>query len=110
MSPRNSALFAVAIVFALFTGYLNTHTDELLVLVPWVVVATTALGIAQPRWPWLWALLIGLAVPLSLILFYFLGLLVPYPNNPSDIAMSFLVVVPAFVGAYIGSGIRRLAI
>jgi hypothetical protein len=109
MSPRNSALYVVAIVFVLFTGYLNTHTDELLVLVPWVVVATTTLGIAQPRWPWRWALLIGLAVPFSLVLFYLLGLRVPYPNNPGDIAMSFLVIVPAFVGAYAGAGVRRLA-
>ena len=109
MSPKNSALVVLALVFALFTAYLNTHTDELLVLVPWVVVATTALGIAQPRWPWLWALLIGLAVPLSLILFYLLGLRVPYPNNPSDIATSFLVIVPAFGGAFVGAGIRRLA-
>ncbi|HLZ10568.1 MAG TPA: hypothetical protein VKT80_18425 [Chloroflexota bacterium] len=108
MSPRNLVIAAAAIVFAIFTGYLNTHTDELLVLIPWVVVATIALGIAQPRWPWVWALLIGLSVPLSLVLFYLLRLPVPYPNNPSDILTSFVVIVPALIGAYIGAGVRRL--
>ena len=104
----NVISLGIAIVLALFTGYLNTHTDELLVLVPWMVVATAALGVAQPRQPWLWALLIGIAVPGSLVLFYLLQLRVPYPNNPGDIGTSFVVFVPAFVGAYVGAGVRRL--
>jgi hypothetical protein len=108
MSRGNLGPVLITIVLAVFTGYLNTHTDELLVVIPWVVVATTALGIAQPRVPWVWALLIGLTVPLSLIVFYLLGLPVPYPNRPSDITTSFVVLVPAFVGAYVGMGIRRL--
>jgi hypothetical protein len=108
--PKGPITLVVALVLAVFTGYLNTHTDELMVLVPWIVVATTGLGLAQPRRPWLWALLIGAAVPSAQILFYLLGLRVPYPNNPTDMATSCVVFVPAFVGAYVGAAIRRLAV
>jgi hypothetical protein len=110
MSPKSSALLVVAIVLTLGTGYLNTHTDELMVVVPWVVVVTVALGSVQPRRPWLWAFLIGLAVPLSQVFAGALGLRVPYPNAPNDMLTSCVAIVPAFVGAYVGAGIRRLGV
>ena len=97
------------VAFLLAIGFLNTHTDELLVVVPVVAVAATVLGLAQPRAAWRWGLLVGLAVPGSQVVAHLLGLPVPYPNEWRDLAAPFVVIVPALIGAYVGSGIRTLA-
>ena len=47
----NRASVAIGVALALFTEYLNTHIDELMVLIPCLVVATAAMGFAQPRRP-----------------------------------------------------------
>jgi hypothetical protein len=99
---RSLIVLAMGIIAAVAVGYLNTHTDESLVVLPAVVALTGILGLLSPRSAWRWALLIGLAVPLSQLIFLALNLHVPYPNGLADIPPSLLAVIPAVAGAYLG--------
>jgi len=58
-----------------------------------LLLCSTAFGIVSPRTPWLWALAIGIWIPIFEI---------PHGNSGSLIAPVF-----ALVGAFIGAGIRR---
>lgn len=62
-----------------------------------IFIACALLGVVSPKQAWQWALAVGLWIPVY-------GLL--WTHNFS----SFLALVPAFLGSYIGAAIRSLAI
>ncbi len=63
-------------------------------------------GFAQPRRAWLWALLLGLWVPILALVTYTLHL----SNATSTEAVSSIIaLIPAFVGAYAGVIVKRFA-
>ncbi len=99
-------LTLLALLLSVATGYLNTHTDEVLVVLPWVLLATSVFGVAAPRGVWHGALLIGLAVPASQIVAVLLHLHVPYPNTPRDIGDSCVTLIPALIGVAAGAALR----
>lgn len=106
MNPKSLVALVAAALSSVAAGYLNTHTDELLVVLPAVVLAAGALGLAQPRLAWLWAAMLGLSLPLSAALFLLLNLRTPYPNDWPNVATSLAALAPALVAAYLGAGIR----
>ena len=100
-----SALVAVVVGFV---GYLNTHTDETGILAGSILILGAALGFAAPRGAWRLATLVGLAVPVSQAIAHLAGMRVPYANDWSDILTSFVALVPAFIGTYLGVALRHL--
>jgi hypothetical protein len=100
----------VALLFAVWTGYTDTHNDEVQAPLLLLLVATGSLGFAVPRRAWLWALLLGLSVPsaeyIALAVGYRLpchpGYICPPPTVVST-AQTFFVLIPAFLGAYAGA-------
>lgn len=109
MRPTTAVYLIVGVMLSLASGYLNTHTDELMVVVPFLFAATFGLGVVRPKSAWLGALLVGLAVPVSQGVAYTLQLHVPYPNDLGGVATSAVAVIPAFIGAYLGVAIRHLS-
>ena len=108
MRLMQGLILALGLGATLVIGFVNTHTDELMVVVPGVLVTASAFGLIDRRRPWRWGLLLGGAVPVSQLVAYLLGWHVPYPNELKDIPTSMLVLIPAFVGAYVGAGVRTL--
>jgi len=103
---RGAILTLLALVLSVATGYLNTHTDEVLVVLPWVLLVTGVFGVAAPRGVWHGAMLIGLAAPASQIVAVMLHLRVPYPNTLRDIGDSCVTLIPALIGVAAGAALR----
>ena len=100
----------VALLFAVWTGYTDTHNDEVQAPLLLLLVATGSLGFAMPRRAWLWALLLGLSVPAAEYIALVVGYRVPChpgyvcpPPTIASTAQTFIVLIPAFLGAYSGA-------
>lgn len=104
--PRGFALLAIGLGLAIAVGYVNTHTDETGIVAGSVLIASGLLGLVEPRGAWRWGLLVGLSVPVGQAIFHLVGAPVPYPNEWSDLPVTFVALVPALVGAYAASLIR----
>ena len=107
---RSKGVLAGALLIVLWIGvaYLNTHTDELLVVLPGVLAASALVGIVQPGGAWRWGVLLGLAVPVSAAVALVFGVRVPYTNDWANVATSPLAILPGLVGAYMGAGVGAL--
>jgi hypothetical protein len=106
----------VATLIASALGYLNLHNDEVQVPLPLLLSSCFLLGWIHPRHAWVWAIIIGLGIPLSSLLALQIG--VSYPCRPGHpyscepmtdgTAVSTVVlVVPALISAYVGVRLRQ---
>ena len=69
-----------------------------------VVMASMLAGILRPVWPWRWAFVVGIFIPLEVLQAYALGTVKP---TPAEVYGSFLTFLPGMVGAYVGAFLRR---
>jgi hypothetical protein len=92
-------LFAVAIVLGLLIGYVDSRPtwDDTGVTAGVLLIVTAMLGALAPQRPWVWALCVGLWIPIFGI------------SNSSNYG-SLIAVAIAFVGAYAGMLVRRVFI
>lgn len=92
----------ILLIVALALGFLVTYVDsrpnwdDTGVTAAAILVSCGLLGAAEPRQPWLWALAVGLWIPI---------LRIARTQNYG----SLLALAVAFVGAYAGMSFRRLA-
>lgn len=91
-------LFAASLVLGLFFAYVDSRPnwDDTGVLVGAIVLSCGVLGALGPQRPWLWALLVGLPMPVY-------SFLTTHQPPASAVAIVF-----AFVGAYAGFGLRKM--
>lgn len=103
--------WAIALLIAAFLGYMNLHNDEVQAPLLVLLLSSFLIGSFRPRWAWVWALIIGLGIPLSSLLALHIG--VSYPCRPGhpyscepmtvfNALSTFVLVVPALVSAYLG--------
>ena len=87
----------VAVVVGLGVAWVDSrpHWDDTGIIAVTIFVACALLGTTRPRLAWLWALAVGLWLPLENILLHH--------NYPSLLALVF-----AFAGAYAGAFVRQL--
>jgi hypothetical protein len=119
----------LALAVGLLAAILQLHTDNLQFALLFLIVQGAVFGYARPERPWLWACLITVCIPLSLLfntwvtlpspreLGYparlFLGPLVvlfrsSFPIRPVDIPGSCLALIPVLAGAYAGAWLSRI--
>jgi hypothetical protein len=103
MRRRDVSLIVTALMLGIITGYLDQHTDDTGIIALLVFGFSLVLGIVRPHLAWLWALIIGSAIPAA----GFLALMRTSPPWPNDVPGSFLALVFSFVGAYAGVLARR---
>lgn len=89
--------FAIALAAAFWAGafaaIVDAHNNEVQSAVIVIVAGTFLLGLAHPAHVWLWALGVGLAIPVAGLAHRNWGTLV--------------ALIPAFIGAYAGASIRH---
>lgn len=99
-----AATFA-AVVFGTITGMAELQSQPVQGVAIMIFMFACLVGAAFPDGAWRRALALGLSVPFAHWVSHATGQPLPYPLP--DLATAFLAVVPAFVGTYLGVGLRR---
>ncbi|MFZ0631542.1 MAG: hypothetical protein WA399_08855 [Acidobacteriaceae bacterium] len=92
-------LLALAVGLAIAWVDARPHWDDSGITAGMLLLSAAVLGLIGPRRPWLWALAIGLWVPLHLIV-----------QKPSigNVLGGFVILAFPMAGAYAGMAVRRL--
>lgn len=93
---RQKVLLCTAVSVGLLIAYVDTrpHWDDTAITVVAILTTSVVFGFLGPKRPWLWALAIGVWVPVFEIM----------PSlNPAPL----VALLVAFAGAYAGMGIRK---
>lgn len=109
MQKRFVLVYVFAFIISAAIGYLDTHTktDDNLPMVLILLTVTFLFGVIHPKSAWQWALIIGLGVPASHLIGRLVGYRPPYPVEP-NVLITFIALIPAFIGAYLGVLMRSL--
>jgi hypothetical protein len=93
---------------ATFIGWTDAHTDEIPVVLGFVLLLSAVLGAVFPRWPWITGFLTGAPPFIVETLVHFLVVHAPYRPSAGIPWPALLGFVPALGGAFFGSAIRHL--
>ena len=96
---RDRLLFTAAVLVGLAIAYVDSspNWDDTAVTAFFMVVAAGVLGFVAPRRPWLWAVAIGIWIPLHAL-----------TRSPSAESLTILIATMfPFAGAYAGMALRR---
>ncbi len=91
-----------------FIGWSHDHTDEIPVVLGFVLLLSAGLGLVFPRWPWMTGLLIGAPVFLVETLVHFGVIGAPYPPSKGLPWAALVAFIPSMGGAFFGSAMRHL--
>ena len=85
-------LLVVALILGAFVTWMDSSPgwDDTGLTVGMVFLSTLALGFFGPKYPWLWALIVGGGIPLVEI---------PLTHNSGAVAALIIAIVGAFAGA-----------
>ena len=106
MRNKTTLVIGLAILGSLFTGYIDSHASEVQATLMVMLPITFVLGFIQPKQAWLWALIVGLSVPLSYLVVLITG--AHYSNPPPNGFTTLIALVPAFIGTYCGVVLRKI--
>lgn len=102
------AQWPLVLAAALFIGWAHSHTDEVPVVLGFVLLLSAILGLAFPSRPWLSGLAIGIPPFIVETLAHFDLIHVPYAASKTIPWAALLGLVPGLGGAFFGSAIRHL--
>ena len=95
----------LTVFLASATAFLRLHTamvhGPLLVL----LAAATVLAALEPKHAWRWAVMLGFSVPLAHGIAHLTG--AALPSEVARFTWPYIAVLPAFIGAALGLGVRR---
>ena len=101
-----TVLVLVTLALGTLVGYTDLRAEEVQPAVLLIVSFAAVLGAAYPDGAWRRALMLGLSVPLAQLISHYTGRALPYPLP--RFADTFLALIPAFVGSYIGVALRHV--
>ena len=101
-----SVLLLLTVAFGSLVGYTDVRAQEVQPAGLLILSFATLLGAAFPDGAWRRGLLLGLSVPVAHVLSQLTGTVLPYPVP--HFADTFLALIPAMVGSYLGVGLRRI--
>jgi len=92
-----------------FIGWTHAHTDEVPVVLGFILILSAILGGVFPRKPWLTGLIVGIA-PFVVEALHNDGLIhAPYPASAGIPWAPLIAFIPALGGAFFGSAVRHLS-
>ena len=94
---RNHVLMACAVALGLLIAWADSRPgwDDTGISAGALLIASAVFGLMRPERAWRWALAVGIWIPL-------------YGSLWTRNSGSVIALIPAFLGAYIGAGIRRI--
>jgi cyanate permease len=99
--------FALAVIGAILAGAVDFNNDEPQAAVIVIVVFAGLSGFIQPKRAWLWAIIVGLGIPLIYLIATALGYHSRSVAEPGWYA-SLIALIPAFISAYCGALLRKV--
>ena len=103
-TPQRSVI-AIAVILGVIAAVADLIAVSAQVAATLIVVFSFLLGLTYPRKAWLWAILTAMFVPLAKPLAVELGY--GHLRRPGSIYLTYMVFVPAFIGAYSAAFLRR---
>jgi ABC-type multidrug transport system permease subunit len=97
--------YLLAALCGVGTGWADIAVNDLLFTALLVLASCMMLGLAQPRRPWRWVLMVGVFVPVTELAAY--KILTVKPTR-AQVYGSFLAFFPGIAGAYGGSIMRAV--
>jgi hypothetical protein len=101
-----TVLLLVTVALGSLVGYTDIRAEEMQPAVLLLLSFAALLGAAFPDGAWRRGLLLGLSVPVAHVVSQLTGTVLPYPLP--RFADTFLALIPAMIGSYLGVGLRRL--
>lgn len=101
-----TVLVLVTLALGTLVGYTDLRAEEVQPAVLLLLSFGVLMGAAYPDGAWRRALMLGLSVPLAHVISHYTGRALPYPVP--RFADTFLALIPAFIGTYIGVALRRV--
>ncbi len=99
-------MFWICLVLSLaggmFAWWVDSRNDEPQAAALVILVVTFIVGFILPQRAWLWAIIVGVSLPLGYLFTRTVGFLPSVPVEPGWYA-AFLTLIPAFIGAYAGA-------
>ncbi len=92
---------------ATFAVVVDLHNDEVQAAVLVILVGGFMVGVIWPAAAWRWALILGLSIVIGDPLGVRLGVRPPWPETGWN-AGALVALIPAFIGTYVGVGVRSL--
>lgn len=105
-SPQRQSdlpIYFLAALSGIATGWLDVAVDDLLFTALLVLITSMLLGVLRPRWPWRWAVMVGMSIPLTELAAYLIRTVKP---TQAQVYGSFLTLLPGIAGAYGGAVVR----
>jgi hypothetical protein len=103
---RDSLYVVLAVGAGLGVGWLDLHTTEVIVTIVPLLAMGTLFGLLQPRWPWRWALLLAIGLPVMAGVAKLTGMQTAEAAR-LDPRVALVALGFALVGCYVGAFIRR---
>ena len=97
---------AIAVAIGCFAVSVDLHNDEVQAAVMVLLAGGFVVGAIWPGGAWRWALVLGLSIVVGDNAAPRLGL-VALPAQPMNWG-TLVALVPAFIGTYVGAGVRAL--
>ena len=96
----------LTVALGTLTGFVDVNVTEVQLTAFLLMSFACLLGALHPVGAWRRALMLGLSVPLAHLVAHVTGATLPY--TVADPADTFRALIPAFLGSYLGVGMRRL--
>jgi hypothetical protein len=108
LQSMNVVYWVCVLAVAGFVGWTHDHTDEIPVVLGFVLILSTVLGVMFPRRALITGLLTGAPVFIVETLVHYSLIRAPYPPSVGLPWPALLGLVPALGGAFFGAAVRGL--
>jgi hypothetical protein len=92
-----------------FIGWTHAHTDEIPVVLGFILILSAILGGVFPRKPWITGIIIGVVPFIVEALHNYGWIHAPYPPSVGLPWAPLVAFLPALGGAWFGSAVRHLS-
>jgi TctA family transporter len=102
-SANDTWFYLLAALCGVGAGWADVIVNDLLFTALLVLASCMVVGLMRPLWPWRWVITVGVFIPLTELVAYWILTVKP---SRAQVYGSFLAFLPGIAGAYGGSVMR----